>query len=215
MQMPREKQQTTRLKDERPAQQRRVATEQKLIKAAIALFSKRGYDGSTTKDIAKKSGVNESLIIRYFGGKEGLFLETIRRFVEEKSAGPLDYPPQGSLADELICNVRSLLTDMEANADFYKILFGRSTLDAKLRKKISDILPKSGNPATLQRLVALRKKGKIPKEISDDLLMLIPFQAFATMLLAKATLNLESDFVNPIERLVRATVDGLVSSISK
>lgn len=215
MQMPKEKQQTTRLKDERPAQQRRVATEQKLIKAAIALFSKHGYDGSTTKDIAKKSGVNESLIIRYFGGKEGLFLETIRRFVEEKSEGPLDYPPQENLADELICNVRSLLSDMEVNADFYKILFGRSTLDAKLRKKISDILPKSGNPATLQRLVGLRKKGKIPKEISDDLLMLIPFQAFATMLLAKATLNLESDFVNPIERLVRATVEGLVSSISK
>ena len=43
------------------------------MQAAAELFSARGYDGASTRDIAEKAGVNVALINRYFGSKAKLF----------------------------------------------------------------------------------------------------------------------------------------------
>ncbi len=43
-----------------------------LLKAADELFSERGYDAST-REIAERAQVSETLMFRYFGSKAGLF----------------------------------------------------------------------------------------------------------------------------------------------
>ncbi|MFC4402466.1 TetR/AcrR family transcriptional regulator [Gracilibacillus xinjiangensis] len=48
-------------------------TKKKIIEATISLFVSQGYKGTTTKEIAKASGVNEVTIFRHFGSKRGLF----------------------------------------------------------------------------------------------------------------------------------------------
>lgn len=50
----------------------RKATESALLLAGARLFAQKGYENTRTLDIAKEAGVNEALILRYFGGKEGL-----------------------------------------------------------------------------------------------------------------------------------------------
>lgn len=54
---------------------------QKIIEAATVLFALEGLHGTSTRDIAKKSGLNLSLISYYFGGKEGLYKTVIQEFV--------------------------------------------------------------------------------------------------------------------------------------
>lgn len=44
-----------------------------LIEVAISLFSKKGFTGTTTKEIARVANVNEALIFRYFATKEDLY----------------------------------------------------------------------------------------------------------------------------------------------
>lgn len=44
-----------------------------LLDSARRLFAARGYAGSSTREIAVAAGVNEALIFRHFGNKEGLF----------------------------------------------------------------------------------------------------------------------------------------------
>lgn len=51
-----------------------------LLKAARVLFSQKGLEGTSTRDIAKESGLNISLISYYFGGKEGLYKELFMNF---------------------------------------------------------------------------------------------------------------------------------------
>jgi AcrR family transcriptional regulator len=53
---------------------------QKLMDVAARLFSERGLDGTSVRDIAKEAGLNLSLVSYYFGGKEALYLELIRSF---------------------------------------------------------------------------------------------------------------------------------------
>jgi AcrR family transcriptional regulator len=56
-----------------PAQSR-----ERLLAAGSALFSERGFAATTTRDIAKRAGVDAALIVRHFGSKVGLYLESLR-----------------------------------------------------------------------------------------------------------------------------------------
>ena len=44
-----------------------------LIRAAISLFSQRGFSGTTTKEIARVAGVTEAIVFRHFPTKEALY----------------------------------------------------------------------------------------------------------------------------------------------
>lgn len=62
-----------------------MATERSLLTAGAKLFSQKGYENTRTLEIAKEAGVNESLITRYFGGKEGLLLAVLKDEVTSRS----------------------------------------------------------------------------------------------------------------------------------
>ena len=53
------------------------ATNDKILDAAILLFSERGYEGTSMKQIAQSVGLTESAIYRHFKGKEDLLAEII------------------------------------------------------------------------------------------------------------------------------------------
>jgi len=56
----------------------------KLIEAATTLFSELGYDGTSVNDIAKRAGMNVSLISYHFGGKQGLLEAVMGKLAHEK-----------------------------------------------------------------------------------------------------------------------------------
>lgn len=58
-----------------------LGAREKIIEAAILLFAQEGLHGTSTRDIARESGLNLSLISYYFGGKEGLYRTVIQEFV--------------------------------------------------------------------------------------------------------------------------------------
>ncbi|MFC0434516.1 TetR family transcriptional regulator [Kutzneria buriramensis] len=60
---------------EAPEHRRRdaSATKAALLRAAQELFTERGYERTTVRDIADRAGVNQALLFRYFGTKEELF----------------------------------------------------------------------------------------------------------------------------------------------
>ena len=61
-----------------PAPRATDLTHQRLIRAALELFSTRGYHDTTTAQIAKKAGVAEGTIYRHFASKQQLLNELYR-----------------------------------------------------------------------------------------------------------------------------------------
>jgi TetR/AcrR family transcriptional regulator, regulator of cefoperazone and chloramphenicol sensitivity len=53
-------------------------TRQNIMKAAIALFAERGYDGTSIRAIVSKARVNQAAINYHFKGKEGLYFEVLK-----------------------------------------------------------------------------------------------------------------------------------------
>src|SRR3989442_2714463 len=53
-------------------------TRQRLARAALEHFTTRGYETTTTAEIAKKAGVSEGAIYRHFTGKQQLLNDLYR-----------------------------------------------------------------------------------------------------------------------------------------
>ena len=58
-------------------------TRQQLIDAGIEVFGLYGFQGATTRQIAKVAGVNLAAIPYYFGGKEDLYRAVVETIVEQ------------------------------------------------------------------------------------------------------------------------------------
>lgn len=54
-----------------------------ILEAAEKLFSELGYEGASTRQIAKEAGANMAMINYYFGSKEGVFMEVMHERIQE------------------------------------------------------------------------------------------------------------------------------------
>jgi AcrR family transcriptional regulator len=53
-------------------------TRNSIMKAAVALFAERGYDGTSIRAIVSKARVNQAAINYHFKGKQGLYFEVLK-----------------------------------------------------------------------------------------------------------------------------------------
>ena len=58
--------------------------QEKILNAALELFSEEGFKATSTSKVAKRAGVSEGLIFRHFKNKDGL-LEAIIKLGEERA----------------------------------------------------------------------------------------------------------------------------------
>jgi TetR/AcrR family transcriptional regulator len=64
-----------------PSPQRRL----QIIQVAMDLFSRKGFDGTTTREISKAAGVSEAIIFRHFATKEDLYAAIIDFIICDES----------------------------------------------------------------------------------------------------------------------------------
>jgi len=75
-------------------------TRDALIRAAIEVFGRDGFDAASTRAIAESARVNQALIGYHFGGKPGLYLAALRFIADSVTAriGPIVGAIEGELA---------------------------------------------------------------------------------------------------------------------
>ncbi|MEP7214179.1 MAG: TetR/AcrR family transcriptional regulator [Acidobacteriota bacterium] len=120
------------------------ARREQILKTAVTLFSKRGFSGTTTKEIARAAGVSEAMVFRHFASKDELYGEILadkacqsgmqqvpreadpilKKAIEEKD----DYTFFYHLA------VRAL-TKQHADIDFMRLLFFSALEEHELAEK--------------------------------------------------------------------------------
>ena len=63
-----------------------AATQERIIEAASAEFAAHGIAGARVDEIAARAGVNKRMLYYYFGSKEQLFREILKRKLAERVA---------------------------------------------------------------------------------------------------------------------------------
>lgn len=145
---------------------RRSAAQTKaaILAAATELFRERGYAGASVRDIASSASTDAALVIRHFGSKEQLFLDTIEAQAPSLSQ-PLAEAPLESLGRDF---VRFLLTPDDQVRGVYLALVRASDgaeLGSRLREfhEIDFVLPLrarlSGRDADLRARLAAALAG--------------------------------------------------------
>jgi len=76
----------------KPKRKRMKADErrQEIIRAAMEVFARNGFGGSTTREIAENAGISEATIYSHFRNKEDLYTAIIDEKLQESE--PLYYP---------------------------------------------------------------------------------------------------------------------------
>ena len=106
----------------------RNPTRQKLISAAIELFSAQGVTETTTKQIAEAAAVNEVTLFRQFGNKHGLLLAVIEESAAFSQLGQNfgELPPVSNLPQMLTEYANSCLQALEQTPGVVRSLVGES-----------------------------------------------------------------------------------------
>lgn len=86
---------------------RSEATRQRLIDAALRLFSRQGFDAVSTRALANAAKVNQAAIPYHFQSKEGLYHAVAYRIVE------LVRPSMEPITDEVSERHRNGITDLD------------------------------------------------------------------------------------------------------
>lgn len=126
-------------------------TEQKILDAAMNVFSENGYEGATTRRIAEKAGVNEVTLFRKFQSKENILQDLIaerRQSILKSLDSILLIENEEKLADCLRNLGRELTQFISERADWIVLLIR----EARRRPESAEAL--SAIPeAILDRLV--------------------------------------------------------------
>jgi AcrR family transcriptional regulator len=96
------------------------------------MFTENGYFGTSVRAIAASAGVDAALVIRYFGSKERLFLETVQlpSFLEQALRGPLE-----GMGERIVAAV--FTGDVEARLSVFDALTRASGSDS-VREKMRE-----------------------------------------------------------------------------
>jgi AcrR family transcriptional regulator len=127
-----------------PTRRRLTAEERRagILRAALAVFSARGYHASSIDDIAREAGISKALIYEHFDSKQGLYgdlLEQNANELFEQLAEALAGVEVESGAARLAAGLDAFFAFVEARRDAWRILF-RDVADPDTSAALARIL---------------------------------------------------------------------------
>lgn len=205
-------------KPERKVQRRnRAATEKALITAATQLFASKGFEATRTLEIAQKAKVNEALITRYFGGKDGLLVAVLND--SDASAQLINSPEHACQAKCWIPSfeekdfktaLRSFfkagLEHFEEKQSFIRIAISRALIDPKMSELLRN---KTMEQSFVTMFESLQKHfgKKIKKSELEPLVLLLMASNFSLNFMGRMVHRMES-------KKVDAVIDLLIDSLA-
>ena len=115
-------------------------TRERILDAALELFGAKGFAATTTKEIAKRAGVNEVTVFRTFKSKQGVYtsmfaerslVPSIMRSVEFDTEAPLD--------EMMFRNVSTVLGILKANRHIFMVMLSDVWRQPKARRVLGEV----------------------------------------------------------------------------
>lgn len=135
-------------------------TREKIMTAALEVFSAKGFHGTTVDEIAERAELGKGTVYRHFHSKKGLFSELIRSKVaelEQAVAGAID--PRADVLAVIEGYLTIYFAFFDCNRDLYKVLIQeQSDFGAEVKALyIGNILKKV--PLLKRKILQATKNG--------------------------------------------------------
>ncbi|HEX7066001.1 MAG TPA: TetR/AcrR family transcriptional regulator [Bacillales bacterium] len=189
-------------------------TRERIFQAALAIFSKKGYSATTTREIAAHAGVTEVTLFRHFGTKEYLFQEAILRFSPASIlTDELDEKLTGDLHHDLKLLAKRYLTNAMENVEQIRIGVMEAPRNPELARAVCQI-PIRLTSHLAAHLEEISKKGEMPEQnfkLKAQMFYNVLFQNVFSACTVPA-IRFDFDEEEFIETLVSLFVNGLTGT---
>lgn len=129
---------------------RRPLGKEKIIKAAVKLFTKNGYHRTSTSDIASAANVSKGLMYNYFDSKEALLLAIMEHASKDMFAVAETMDQPHSYIDTLRAFIDEFGRSLKKNKKFFAFQLSlitqpdlRAIIDAHLQNRVQHLLSAS------------------------------------------------------------------------
>lgn len=194
--------------------------QQNILEAAIHLFAEKGYNGTTTSEIAKVAGVAEATIFKHYRTKKGLLLQLVIPVIS-KFASPFilntlvkileQEKPIEEILQDLIKDRSKLI---ETNWKLIRIVLVESLFQPIIRQGLQEHVLKHVVDTVCQKIDHLKKVGKIRSDLPSRVLLRGIISPLFGYLLAK---NVVTDVLSAgnEEEELKWTVELMLNGINK
>jgi len=123
-------------------------TRARIMQAASQLFAEKGFSGTTTRTIAKRSGVNEVTLFRHFGTKENLAKAIMDQFGGLAIAEDLSARFSGDYVQDLTLVGHAMMKVMTERSDAMRMAICEAGNFPEFQQVVAE------NPRQLRRMLA-------------------------------------------------------------
>lgn len=159
------------------------AGKKKVLLAALDLFANNGFNGTTTAGIAKKAGVSEGTIYKYFSSKRNLLVQLLSPILENiKSSFFVKLDFGTSLNDFLTFVIKNRVHFLSENLDLVKIIMQEALTDSSTLQSFNSVM--KGNNGLIVQMENIKTHfSEInPKLKPDQMLRIIAGPIFVYVL---------------------------------
>jgi AcrR family transcriptional regulator len=113
-----------------------VETKSRIMKSAMRLFARRGFDATTTKELAEDAGVAEGTLFRHFTNKKAILIEVATQgWIELLTDLLTEFSEMGSY--KAVAQVmKHRMMHMRENVDLLRVCFIEVQFHEDLRERI-------------------------------------------------------------------------------
>ena len=117
-------------------------TKAKILQAATAEFAENGLKGARVDAIAKRAKINKAMIYYIFGGKEDLYMATLKRIIETKTQPVHRMLTDGPVAPEILFEIiNRYFNEMEELMEYSRIILDDMSTGAKALQQLKAQYP--------------------------------------------------------------------------
>lgn len=196
--------------------------EQKILESAVTIFSNKGFNGTTTSEIAKNAGIAEGTIFRYFKTKKdilsGILVQLINLVSSKFALGSIEELAKIAEDKDMRWFLNQLIRD--------RILFVKSffpmlrviLVEAVYHEEIREALYKNiAGPALKlfkQLYITMIEKGYVRNDLPEDIVFKSIVANIAGIVMQKI---LFSEYLTDevLEQYIETTIDLILNGIAK
>jgi AcrR family transcriptional regulator len=191
-----------------PKQARSRQTKEKIVQAATRLFEQRGYEKTTSNDIAADAGVSVGSFYVYFTDKRQLLLTIFDRVSDQLYKNIFDsFRPEQLFGPELVPSIRqaiaNAIVDKKRHAGLHRVLSEMVLRDPEFSLRHKKAMDRSAE--RLRELISLAKKAGLTWDVDVDV---------AAFIVQRVVFDLSQDFVTgSVEIDEDSAIDALTQMV--
>lgn len=118
-------------------------TRSRILKSALYLFARKGFDGTTTKELAEKAQVAEGTLFRHFINKKAILIEIATQGWVDILTDLLTELSEMASYQAVAEVMKHRMLHMRENSDLMRVCFMEAQFHSELRERIqSEVITK-------------------------------------------------------------------------